>query len=252
MLVAAFFLFSFIVDASRSKKAVDYANEGHIVAAPLKATNGGHIVASPQTAANEEAFLSIRSKDLFAASDLKDEPPAEVAVEGEDTKLVKGRMCMWGSLVFFVGLQWTWHSQLKSSHAQILNRLIGCLIPLGVIVYFMFWTGLMKKIVKGEEIDMWCTMLCIWALVQVFCGLYLLVLTITGQKSHEQIQREDSEEKAKAEFMALPWVHREAIIQQIPQGQWAELTWTEKLGLLKKRLPLLLKEERERRRAQPN
>lgn len=188
----------------------------------------------------ENAFLSINSHIV---------PPGDFAVEGENTKLVKGRMCMWGFLVFLVGLQWTWNSQLKSSTSQILNRLIGCLIPFGVIVYFTFWTGLVRELVKGEEIDVWCTMLCIWAFVQVLCNSYLLFLAVMGRNVEEQ-SLEDPEVAAKADLLAIPLAHREAVIQPLPPGQWAELTWSEKLALVNKRLPMLLKEER--RRAQHN
>merc|ERR550537_1963727 len=86
-------------------------------------------------------------------------------------------------------------------------------------------------------------MLCIWAVVQVLCSLYLLVTTVMWQNTEEQSQ-EDPEAAAKAELMALPWVHREAVIQPLPAGQWAELTWTEKLALVKKRLPILLRDAR--------
>lgn len=224
MLLAVIFVVSSVADASRSKSAPRISSDQ---------SSDGHIVVPP---AVENSFLSIRSKNI---------QPSDVIVQGEDTRLAKGKMCMWGSLVFLMGLQWTWHSQLKSSRAQILNRLFGCLIPLGVIIYLMFWTGLVRKLVKGEEIDVWCTMLCIWAFVQVVCGFYLLVVAMVGRNAEESSQ-EDPEAAAKAELMALPFVHREAVIQPLPPGQWEELTWVEKLALVKKRLPTLLKEERRR------
>merc|ERR1719235_2003614 len=115
MLIAVLFVICSVADASKSKSA-QRSGERPMMAQPKE----------------ENAFLSINSHIV---------PPGDFAVEGENTKLVKGRMCMWGFLVFLVGLQWTWNSQLKSSTSQILNRLIGCLIPFGVIVYFTFWTG---------------------------------------------------------------------------------------------------------------
>jgi hypothetical protein len=88
-------------------------------------------------------------------------------------------VCMW--LTF--GLLFSCCSFGGAAHStsgQLIGGFFNFVLPLGVIIYVCFMSNLFSEYWDGKPICGWCHAICIWAFIQITCGMCYLGCSVLG------------------------------------------------------------------------
>merc|ERR1719272_1960760 len=86
---------------------------------------------------------------------------------------------------------------VHSKRGQLLCGLMHAAVPIGVLLYIWFGTPqMLTHFLQGKMTWGWCMALCIWALIQITCGLFLVCMMVLGFSVRAMVgKEEDKDEK---------------------------------------------------------
>jgi len=119
-----------------------------------------------------ERFGSVTN--TVALSTNNDEPE-----EKSTTKLLYTNTC-WYLLIVLIINCCCLGGAGYSKNLQILCGLVHAAIPLGILIYVWFASPILKDFFAGKTVGTWCLILCIWATIQITCGLCLCTMMCLG------------------------------------------------------------------------
>jgi len=96
--------------------------------------------------------------------------------EESQIRKVYGTTCMWICIGMFISCC-CFSGSFYSRTGGVIGSVMGCLIPLGVLVYIIFWTDIFQTFWEGKVVGAWCYALCLWAMCQICCGGTMIAVT---------------------------------------------------------------------------